>query len=262
MTTALDYDDETSGRIEAIYTTDDIVAQRRAVLEAADLQPAERVLDLGVGPGLLAAEMARVVGRNGLVCGVDNSDSMLAIAARRTQDVGDAEVELHRADARSVPHDDGSFDAAVSTQVLEYLDDVEVALAELHRVLRPGGRVVIVDTDWDTIVLRSLDRALTSRVLAAWEAHCADSHLPTRLPGLLTDAGFVDVRVHVVPLLNVGFAPATYSAGMLDLIADFVTGRDGLTAEDVKGWADGLRSLGPDYFFCLNRFLVTASRAS
>jgi arsenite methyltransferase len=66
----------------------------------------------------------------------------------------------------------------------------------------------------------------------------------------------------VVPLLNVSFDPATYSAGLLDLVAGFVDGHDGLTAEEVQAWATDLRSLGTDAFFSLNRYLFCATKAA
>jgi hypothetical protein len=92
----------------------------------------------------------------------------------------------------------------------------------------------------------------------AWEQHLVDPHLPRRLRGWLGRAGFQVAPPQVVPLCNVGFDPATYSAGLLDFVAGFVVGRDGLTAEEVQAWAADLRSLGTDAFFSLNPYLFCA----
>jgi arsenite methyltransferase len=146
--------------------------------------------------------------------------------------------------------------------VLEYVKDVPGALAEMTRVLRPGGRVLVLDTDWDSIVWHSSDEERMARVLAAWEQHLVDPHLPRRLRGWLERAGLQVAPPQVVPLCNVGFDPATYSAGLLDFVAGFVVGRDGLTAEEVQAWAADLRSLGPDAFFSLNRYLFCATKAA
>ena len=149
----------------------------------------------------------------------------------------------------------------MATQVLEYVKDVPGALAEIARVLRPGGRVLVLDTDWDSIVWHSSDEERMARVLAAWEQHLVDPHLPRRLRGWLERAGLQVAPPQVVPLCNVGFEVATYSAGLLDFVAGFVVGRDGLTAEEVQAWAADLRSLGTDAFFSLNRYLFCATKA-
>jgi arsenite methyltransferase len=142
--------------------------------------------------------------------------------------------------------------------VLEYVDDVPAALAEARRVLRPGGRLLILDTDWDSIVWHSRDLERTRRVLEAWNEHLADPYLPRRLPGLLRDAGFTPTACSVVPLLNRGFDPQTFSAGVLEIIARFVAGRGGVGEAEARAWADELAGLGDDAFFSLNRYLFVA----
>jgi ubiquinone/menaquinone biosynthesis C-methylase UbiE len=255
----LDFDEETSRRVEAMYTTPDVQEQRRAVVAALALGEGDRVVDVGVGPGFLAAEMAEVVGRSGLVCGVDVSASMLALAAGRATPPGSAPIELHEAAATAIPHPDGSFDAAVSTQVFEYLPDVPAALVELRRLLRPGGRVVLLDTDWDSIVWHTRDRVRMAQVLAVWEEHLADAGLPRTLTASLRQAGFTVATPRVLPLLDVGYDPGTFSGGLLELVVRFVAGRGGITAVEAEDWAAELRALGPDYFFSLNRYLFTAT---
>lgn len=256
----MQFDDEAARRLEAIYTTPDVVAQRRRVLAAMALDEGERVLDVGVGPGLLAHDMAAAVGAAGAVSGVDVSDSMLAMARRRSPPQAGAPMEFVHAQADALPYPGASFDAAVSTQVYEYVEDVPRALAEVHRVLRPGGRVAILDTDWDSIVCHSPDPQQTRRVLDAWEEHLVDARLPRRLPGLLSAAGFALQDCEVVPLLSVGYDRDTYSAGMISLVAEFVSGRAGISADEAAGWRAGIVALGDDYFVSLNRYLFTAVR--
>lgn len=260
MTTMIDFDEAVSRRVEAVYTTPDVIEQRRVVRQALALRAGERVLDIGVGPGFLAAEMAAEVGASGLVCGIDPSDSMLAIARSRTREPGGAALDLQPGNANRLPFPDATFDAVVSTQVFEYVRDIPGALAEIHRVLRPGGRVLLLDTDWDTVVWHTGDRARMRRVLAAWEPHLADPYLPRTLYRSLERAGLDPAPPQVLPLLNVGYEPATYSAGVLEIIAGFVAGRGDVTAAEAQAWADELRSLGRDYFFSLNRYLFRATR--
>jgi ubiquinone/menaquinone biosynthesis C-methylase UbiE len=259
MTMNLQFDSEVSRQVESVYITPDVIEQRRVVRAALALRPGEHVLDIGVGPGLLAAEMAAEVGPGGRVCGIDISDSMLAIAATRAQVAGGAVVELRSGDANHIPYADDDFDVAVSTQVFEYVEDLPGALAEVRRVLRPGGRLLLLDTDWDSIVWHSSDEERMERVLDVFEEHLVDPHLPRTLRGSLERAGFAVAAPRILPLFNVGYEPATYSAGVLEIIAGFAAGRDGLTPEEANAWAEDLRSLGPDYFFSINRYLFQAA---
>jgi arsenite methyltransferase len=260
MAGPLEFDEDTSRAVEAVYSTADVVEQRATIVRALELRPGERVLDLGCGPGFLASEMAEAVGEGGVVHGVDLSPSMLAIAGRRSLSAGAAPLELSSQEVTALAFDDASFDVVVSTQVYEYVADMPAALAEARRVLAPGGRLLVLDTDWDSIVWRSSDDELMGRVLAAWDEHLAHRDLPRHLPELLAAAGFTLGRCSVVPVLNVGYARDTYSAGVAELIADFVAGRRGVSAPDARRWADDLRSLGPRYFFSLNRYLFLATR--
>jgi arsenite methyltransferase len=250
----LEFDEQTARQVEAVYTTPDVVEQRRAFRAAVAARPGDRVLDIGSGPGFLAVEMAADVGPDGRVDGVDPSASMLALARRR--DSAGA-VEFREGDALALPFEDESFDVAVSTQVYEYIADMPAALAEARRVLRPGGRLVILDTDWDSIVWHSSDRDRMQRVLEAWNAHLADPYLPRHLPGLLAAAALELRDCSVIPLLNRTYDAGTYSAGLIPIVAEFVAGRG---EAEAKAWAEDLRGLGEDYFFSLNRYVFVATR--
>jgi ubiquinone/menaquinone biosynthesis C-methylase UbiE len=254
----LEFDEEASRRIEATYMTPDVVEQRRTVLASLDLQPGEAVLDVGSGPGLLAAEMGEAVGPDGTVKGIEPSESMLAIAERREPAAGSAPLEFQPGDACAMPFADASFDAVVATQVYEYVEDMASALAEVHRVLRPGGRLLVLDTDWGSVVWRCADAERMRRVMAAWDEHLADPYLPRRLTGLLEEAGFTLTERAAVPILNAGYDPDTYSAGLIGFVSAFVPGRHGLTEADAASWADELVALGRDYFFSVNRYVFAA----
>jgi len=260
VTSMLEFDAEAARQMEAVYLTADVVQQRREVLRLLALTAGEAVLDIGSGPGLLATEMAQAVGPTGRVCGIDVSDSMLALARSRTVPAGGAPVEYRHGGVDAVPYPDGSFDVVVSTQVLEYIADIPAALAEALRVLRPGGRLLILDTDWDSIVWHSTDPDRMRRILLTWEQHLVDPFLPRTLGRHLRQAGFEVAPPRVLPLLNAGYEADSFSGREIPVVARFVTGRDGWTAADVDSWAEDLRTLGPDYFFSLNRYVFRATK--
>jgi arsenite methyltransferase len=256
----IDFDDGAARGLERIYRTPDVVAQRVRVLEALALRPGERVLDVGVGPGLLAEDMARTVGEQGHVAGIDLAEPMLEMTRRRCAEL--AWTDFRLADAVKLPFADESFDALVSTQVYEYVGDMDGALAEARRVLRPGGRIVVLDTDWDSVVWSTRDRSRMRRVLDAWDAHLHDPHLPSTLRARLQRAGFRNQRQEVIPLLNTSHHPHTYSFGIQLAIHGFVKARGGVSPEEADAWLAELRELGAsdEYFFSINRYLFGATK--
>ncbi|QYN39773.1 methyltransferase domain-containing protein [Pseudonocardia sp. DSM 110487] len=260
MSGMLSFDEAGARRLEAVYTTPDVAGQRHDVRRILALRPGEQVVDIGAGPGLLAVEMAAEVGPDGGVHAVEPSESMRARAQARARPPGAAHIEVSDGSADALPLPDSSVDAAVSTQVFEYLHDVPGALAEVHRVLRPGGRVLLLDTDWDSIVWHTRDDARTARILAAWDEHLADPHLPRTLAPALRAAGFSAVLTRVLPLLNIGYDPNSYSAMTASTIAEYVTGRAGISGADAQAWLDDVTSLGEAAFFSLNRYAFLADR--
>src|SRR5689334_8734383 len=230
----LQFDDDAARRIHRVYSTPEVVQQRAEVLALLAAQPGERVLDVGSGPGFLVASLADAVGPGGSVHGVDPSAPMNAVARDLIGTRPWARID--DGDALELPYPDGAFDAAVSTQVYEYVADLPRALAELRRVLRVGGRALVLDTDWDSVVWHVADRERHRRVMAAWEEHLVDPHLPCTLPGQLRRAGFRVTESRAIPLFNPAFEPDTFSALNMQTIARFVRGRQGLTDADADAW--------------------------
>ncbi|MGV3740785.1 MAG: methyltransferase domain-containing protein, partial [Burkholderiaceae bacterium] len=194
----LRFEDSAAEQLLAAYMTPDMLGQREAVTKLLQLKPGERVLDIGSGPGFLASAMADVVGATGEVCGIDISPELLTLAERRCRH--QAQLKFLQADASKLPFADDSSDVVVVTQVLEYLRDVHPALLEMQRVLRPGGRMLVLDTDWDSIVWHSRDTERMRRILAAWDEHLADPYLPRTLTPKMREAGFTVQERKIIPL--------------------------------------------------------------
>jgi arsenite methyltransferase len=224
--------------------------QRRRVRELLAPEEGWRVLDVGCGPGHLTQELAQAVGGGGRAVGVDVSEQMLALARP-----GDAELVLVR-DSR-LPFADASFDAAVATQAYEFVEELPAALDELHRVLRAGGRAVILDTDWAALIWHSSDPQRMDRVLAGWRRRVASPHLPRTLGRRLRDAGFEVTHREAFAILDTDGDPRSYSAHQIEHLG---ASASGVPAEEVEAWAADLRGLARsgDYFFSVNRYVFVA----
>jgi SAM-dependent methyltransferase len=256
----LQFDESMSRQIEGTYTTGDVIEQRRVLLDLLAPNAGDAVLDIGAGPGFLACELAEAVGPTGRVHGVDPSEAMLSLARSRDRPPHAAPVTFGVGDANALPFPDASFDIVTSTQVYEYVEDIAGALAEARRVLRPGGRLLVLDTDWGSLVWHSSDPQRMRRILAAWDGHLTDPHLPRRLTALLESAGFSVRHRSTIPLFNAGYDDNIFSAGLIRFVSAYVPGHDGLTDADLQAWADDLVALGSTYFFSLNRYLFLAAR--
>jgi arsenite methyltransferase len=260
MSDEFSFDSKASKNLERLYSTPEVIAQRRAVLEVLDLRAGERVLDVGCGPGMLVEELARAVGPMGHVAGIDVSESALSLARERCAIL--PWVEFRASSALQIDHPDASFDAAVSTQVFEYVSDVDLALAELHRILRPGGRCLILDTDWRTVLWHSNRPERMARVLSAWEEHLVDPVLPRTLAARFRRARFTMLDQRVIPYLNTEYNSNAFSFGISKMIRAFVPGRHSVTEEEAQAWIEEFQQLADsgEYLFCLNRHAFLAEK--
>ena len=114
-------------------------------LAVADLHEGERVLDLGSGGGIDVLLSARRVGPAGFVCGVDMTDDMLTLARANAAKAGAANVEFLKGEIEAIPLPDASVDVVISNCVINLSTDKPAVLAEMFRVLVPGGRIGIAD---------------------------------------------------------------------------------------------------------------------
>ena len=114
-------------------------------LAVADLHAGERVLDLGSGGGIDVLLSARRVGPSGFVYGVDMTDDMLTLARANATKVGAANVEFRKGEIEALPLPDAAVDVVISNCVINLSTDKPAVLAEMFRVLVPGGRIGITD---------------------------------------------------------------------------------------------------------------------
>jgi SAM-dependent methyltransferase len=157
------------------------------------LRPGERLLDVGCGLGDAALALAAELGSTGEVVGIDASEAMVDEARRRASDVA-CRTRFSVGDGLALGEPDASFDAARSERMLQWVTDPGAAVAELARVLRPGGRLALIDSDWSTFRLDVGDSAISSAVREAMrEERRRPSNVGRRLGTLARAAGLTDV---------------------------------------------------------------------
>lgn len=252
------YDSKAARATERSYLNPEIISQRVRTIEALALRAGERVLDAGCGPGLLAEQMAIAVGGKGQVVGVDYSQDMLDLANQRCSKLDN--VQLQQGSVEALEFEDNSFDVVTCTQTLLYVKNVDLAIDEIQRVLKPGGRVAILETDWRGVVLNNQDDVLTRKIFDAWDNTVESPNLPVKLGPMLRARRFNAIRVEAIPIINASDTENNYSSGMFKWLTKNAVKQGVVSEQECDLWMQQIRQLAEQdaQFFCVNRFLFTA----
>lgn len=223
------------------------------LLRAARLKTGQRVLDVATGTGLVAEVIASAIGRSGQLTAIDISRAMLARAEQRLSAL--PQVVLEMGDAQALPFSDAKFDAVICSLALMLFPEPAHGVSEMHRVLRPGGRVAVsVET--------TAARSLTTRINAA-----IGRHVPSRtsaasvyyvlgeeclLRPVLEQAGFSDVEIfqesHAFPFPSFDAYFSAIEEGAGSVGAEFMALPFDLqreVKEDIRRELDPLATGGP-----------------
>ena len=242
------------------YGAPEIVNQRKQTLAALSLAPGQHVLDIGCGTGFLTEMIARHVTASGSVIAMDKSDDMVAATIERC--AGISQVSVEQGDVTALRYPEQTFDAVTCTQVLLYVAEIEKAISEMVRVLRPGGKLAVLETDWHGTVMHSAYPDITDRIYASWDRTVASPNLPRRLSSLMKNSGLNNIHATAIPLLNNRFDPANFSVSSLDWLSGNAYKTGAITKQESKIWREDLKRLGErgEYFFCVNRFLFVGDK--
>lgn len=205
------------------------------------MRPGDRVLDVGCGPASDTIALADRVGPEGFVIGVDSDKETIAEAERRAIAAGVGERVRHRVvNTLALPFKANEFDSARSERTFQYIEAPEVALGEMIRVTKAGGRIVVADVDWgagslDTphpYVAQTLEGVLAQRILP-------NGYSGRTLQRLMRSAGLDEVKVELHPFTMSSLPMIRYVA-QLDA-AEQVALADGyLSAEQIEQWREDL----------------------
>lgn len=251
------YNAEMAAQQERVARTKDMERQRSEQMRVLSPKPAEHILELGSGNGIFARELVERVGSDGLVAGLDSSEAILEMASHVCPD-----AEFVQGDAQDLPFEDATFDAIVAAQLFCFLGDVDRALAEASRVLKPGGRIVILDTDWDTLIWQNRNPDLMARMLVAYKAVYTDAHLPKSLRQRLVQSGFSDIESDSFVVLNTDFGDDSYAKQTAGFAISIMDDSPDFTAEEQASWLEDQEHLDKEggFFFSLNRYVFSGRK--
>jgi ubiquinone/menaquinone biosynthesis C-methylase UbiE len=158
-----------------------------------DVRPGHHVLDVGCGTGDFLRLLGPLVAPGNAV-GIDVSETMIVEAQRRVSG-GPANVSFHVGNALDLPIESGSIDRLTATQVLLHIPDTSAALAEIWRVLAPGGLVAFGEMDWGTVAVECTDRELGRRFTRLACDELRNGLIVRELPWRLRNVGFDQIRL-------------------------------------------------------------------
>lgn len=254
----LKFDEETTKLLEIAYQGSDVTRRRREAFDALYLSEGDTVVDIGCGNGLLTEEIARAVGGNGRVVGVDPSEDMRNAATARCVEFPNVQIEDGLADA--LPLRDGKVDKAVAVQVLEYLPDIPSAIREAHRVLCSAGRFVAVDTGCKSLDWFSEDKERMHRIQSAWDHHYTEARVAALWPSLTREVGFAAIEVEPFAFCDVTLRPDGIAFMLMHLMSRYAAENGHMPEVETKAWFDEQVELAKQgrFFFSLTYYRMSA----
>lgn len=251
------YNQDMARQQEKLAATPDMAAQRGALLEMLDLSEGQHVLDVGSGNGILVREILGIVGPSGRACGIDSSKPMIEIATAICPN-----GRFFQANATDLPFEDRSFDVVTASQLLCFVAEVDKALSEMFRVLKPGGYLVILDSDWGSLVWNTYNLSLMDRTIELLTGPYADAHVPWTLSRRLTEAGFQITARRAFAIVNWDPTPDTYAHQTAGFVEAMMEASDAFTKDDWTTWIADQQAIvqARVYMFSLNRYLFGAEK--
>jgi len=231
--------------LDSMDRLEDIRNSRADTLEHMALLPGSKVLDVGCGVGGVTFSIAELSGPSGLVAGVDMKPAFIDVAIRRAS--ARPGMEFRVGNASSIPYANDFFDAAYSERVFLYLPSRRDAIQEMQRVVKPGGRVWLLDADVDSMAVYSTNYASTRKMLDAIATRVPNPNSARELPHLLRQAGLRDRTTEVFAIsASHEILTRAFTATLAKAVAD-----GELTRTEVDDWLgeqSALQSRGD--FFC------------
>lgn len=227
--------------LEERSRTPDMLEVNAAVCETLAPAPGEHILEVGCGSGVLCRMVAPSLQPNGCVVGVDISAQFLIEAKKYALQEGLGEQIMFECGiGESLPYPDAIFDGALAARLLLHACDPDAVVREMTRVVKRGGRVVVMDWDFDSAVVDHPDRELTRRLLH-WrnDHHGGDNWSGRQLWWRMVAAGLQSLTVH--PVVTVVHGEEGGLTQSLWRAAQVARDNGGITPDEHDAWVDVLK---------------------
>lgn len=257
-----DIDSKDASRFQSylsqVSALDGVKRYKQQTFSALEISSGHHILDVGCGNGDDVRSLARLVGDEGLVVGVEKSEELIE-GARNSGENLSLPVMFVVGDGHNLDFADETFNAARADRVFQHVPDRKQVLSEMIRVTRPHGWIVVADPDWETLVVdhpgnRTLTRKVLNHVCDNYATHGWAARQSYRL---FKQAGLQEVAASSVTTIFTEFSIAGYVLHLVSVSQDMVQAGY-LTAKEAAGWLEALQLADQQgYFFsALSGFIV------
>jgi ubiquinone/menaquinone biosynthesis C-methylase UbiE len=233
---------------------------RRRSFERLELGPGRTILEVGCGAGDDARAIAGLVAPDGRVVAIDVEPMMIAEAERRSARAGGS-VEFRIGDVYALDYSDEAFHGSRAERMFLHLSQPERAVCEMTRVVRRGGKVVVVERDIETRTIDAPDRAATRKIVNFWCDQFLGGWVGRQLPRLFREAGLHDIEIDPVTVVDTDLATFDAQYDLSRIAARAIAG-GAVTAAEGAEWLDSIRrhAAAGSFFASMTNFIVSGRR--
>lgn len=222
--------------LEILDSLENIKSFKCRSYELMKIRDGNKILDIGCGLGNDVFKLAKMVGKNGKVIGIDKSTALISNAQQKA-DSSNLFVEFCVGDVNNLLFSDNTFDGCRADRVFQHLGDRKQALNEMIRVARNGAYIAVMDPDWETLVIDAPNKNLTRKILN--QKGPKNRWCGRQIFRLLKEAGLKNIELFTTTIIINDYTSADIVFGLTSTVNTLLAIGD-LTESDVNNWLDYL----------------------